>query len=375
MKNLRVLCMGHRHSSPTREIRFIMADKILRGEVKVTEVRHGLFRIMWDLISKMDNGVKYEQKFELCGTQSGRSFHITSRKSLGGHSIYIILKHVSRSQSDGNQDQPNAKRQKIEEEESHSKEFETMSLVKLCLPGKSDPAIKHNPDKWTFYSPETLKGDEPYLEFFIDFGSNEKNEKSIITGLSGMFHDQTMCDIKFKFKNSEEIGAHVAILSAGCPVFAVMFQSDFVESKTRTVNIADFEMEVFKEMLIFLYTGKPPKVIDFNFTKSIYEVADKYCIEHLKDDCVNILKTQLNINNAMELLVWAEFQSIRGLFDSAMVFILKNSDELFSQPNWLDFMKNHPELCLQIKKKMAKLLVVCFENGYFTDDDEIMEVI
>jgi hypothetical protein len=207
------------------------------------------------------------------------------------------------------------------------------------------------------------------IEFWIDFGTNEMNEKVVINGLSEILHNQTLCDVKFKFTNSEEIGAHVAILTARSPVFAAMLQSDFVESKTRIVNIADSEMDVFKEMLVYLYTGKAPKLTENNFTQSVYEVADKYGVKSLQDDCVNLLVTQLSNNNAMEVLVWAQFHSLSKLFEKALRFIAKNSEELCSQPAWLDFMKDHPKLWLEINQRMAELIAEGYEVGLFSDEE------
>jgi speckle-type POZ protein len=184
-----------------------------------------------------------------------------------------------------------------------------------------------------------------------------------------MFHNQTLCDVKFKFKNSEEIGAHVAILTAGSPVFAAMLQPDFIESKSRIVNIADIEMDVFKEMLTYLYTGKAPNLLEIHFIRLVYEVADKYGVKSLKDDCENLLVSQLSNNNAIELLVWAQFHSLPKLFEKAVQFIAKNSEELCSQPAGLDFMKDHPKLCLEINQRMAKLIAEGYDNDFFSDEE------
>ena len=248
------------------------------------------------------------------------------------------------------------------EEESPSTVLQTLpSSLKIWLQGRCEPVTEHFHGEWNLLGIKTLLLEDPFIEFLIDFGTNEVNEKQLISGVSGMFHNQTLCDIKFKFKNNEEIGAHVMILSARSPVFCVMLRSDFVESKTRIVNIADIEMEVFKEMLIYMYTGKAPSVTELNFTKSLYEVADKYCVEPLKNDCTNILISQLSNKNAMELLVWAQFQSLPELLNKAMNFIVENCKELCFQPEWLDFMTNHPKLCLQINQKMTKFVFV--DNG------------
>ncbi len=39
-----------------------------------------------------------------------------------------------------------------------------------------------------------------------------------------------------------------------------------------------------------------------------------------------------------------------------MKFVLKNCRKLCSQPEWMELMKNHPELCVQANQRTADLL-------------------
>ena len=372
-----------------------LPNKFWIGGVIVKELRNGLFRVLWNIYEEMDETTEYYNEFELGGTQSGRNFRISA--SLNYLSQWnVILKYLPTSDhslystSQPENQQPKSKRPKVEEESLSSTvstvtvstvstvTVSTVSTVwkpvplslKIWLQGRCEPVAEHFHGEWNLRRTKTLLLEDPFIEFLIDFGTNEGNEKLLINGVSGMFHNQSLCDIKFKFKNNEEIGAHVMILSARSPVFCVMLRSDFVESKTRVVNIADIEMEVFKQMLIYMYTGKAPSVTELNFTKSLYEVADKYCVEPLKNDCTNILISQLSNKNAIELLVWAQFQSLLKLFNKAMNFIVENCKELCFQPEWLDFMTNHPKLCLKINQKMAKIMFIDDGNGSASDSQD-----
>ncbi|XP_046656712.1 TD and POZ domain-containing protein 1-like [Daphnia pulicaria] len=347
-----------------------MTGKAMSGKVIVKEVRFGLFRVVWKLSLEKGKNVKYHQQFLL----EGRNFKISTRNT--AYSNYVTLKFISCSDHSASQpedEQSKSKRLKLEEELVLPELKNLSDSVKVMYLGKSsksEPQTGNDPIKWEFSSSQILSGNKTsMIELWIDFGTNERNEKIVINGLSEILHNQTLCDVKFKFKNSEEIGAHVAILTARSPVFAAMLQSDFVESKTRIVNIADSEMDVFKEMLVYLYTGKAPKLTENNFTQSVYEVADKYGVKSLQDDCVNLLVTQLSNNNAMEVLVWAQFHSLSKLFEKALRFIAKNSEELCSQPAWLDFMKDHPKLWLKINQRMANLIAEGYEVGLFSDEE------
>ena len=53
--------------------------------------------------------------------------------------------------------------------------------------------------------------------------------------------------------NNKELRAHKAIICARSPVFAAMFSNECKESK---VTISDISVEIFKEVLQFIYTNQ-----------------------------------------------------------------------------------------------------------------------
>jgi len=53
-----------------------------------------------------------------------------------------------------------------------------------------------------------------------------------------------------------EFEAHKAVLAARSPVFAAMFEHEMEERKKNRVEITDVDVEVLREMLRFIYTGK-----------------------------------------------------------------------------------------------------------------------
>jgi speckle-type POZ protein len=64
----------------------------------------------------------------------------------------------------------------------------------------------------------------------------------------------------------------------------------------------------------------------------------------------------------MELLVWAQFHSLPNLIENTVQFIARNSQELCSQPAWLDFVKDHPQLWVKIMQRMANIV-----QDYYSD--------
>lgn len=90
------------------------------------------------------------------------------------------------------------------------------------------------------------------------------------------------------------------ILSAASPVFAAMFTIDMVEKESGTVTIMDFEDDVVKAMLDYIYQGEI-KLIDIDKVPNLIMAADKYDLPDLKSDCENLLVKYLPLTPATAL--------------------------------------------------------------------------
>ena len=90
---------------------------------------------------------------------------------------------------------------------------------------------------------------------FIDYGSTETVEKSIVNRLTEVFLAQKLCDVQFNLEKETSVGAPTLILASCSLVFSAMFKCGLSEPQSRTVAIDDIDREVFCQLLIYLYTG------------------------------------------------------------------------------------------------------------------------
>ncbi|XP_046441445.1 speckle-type POZ protein-like B [Daphnia pulex] len=197
----------------------------------------------------------------------------------------------------------------------------------------------------------------------------ERNVIKTMGGFASMFHDQHRCDVQFHFKDGKSIGAHILILSISSPVFSAMFQSGLLESQTREVNIIDTELDIFWQLLDYLYTGSAPKLSDENIAKLLFEAADKYAVENLKSECLEALQERVRLDNVVNLMVWSDFRSIKSVFDVALEFTVNNFRKLIVQADFEDFLKSYPDLCLMVMKRVA-LLIPCQCDPNQPEDEE-----
>jgi speckle-type POZ protein len=331
----------------------------------VEEVRHGLFRICWKHTKRILGISNINCKeIKLCGSQLGRSIVISLQVSPSQYVVTAVTvctepKVVSMAGKELIE-----KRQKLDDESSKSEKnmehwVEPQKVWIEIAGDKVNPIttleICRNNSSWE------EKKQEWSIIVWIDFG--EARKIHVNKGLAEMLHSQTHCDVQFQFKNGQSIGAHIVILSASSPVFAAMFKPEFKESQTRVVVIEDIDVQVFRHLLDYFYTSEAPRITrnEESSIMLLYEAADKYDVNDLKKECVEMLLMQLDTENAIELLIWSEFHVIPELLEAARKKIVKNYKMLCSQPSWLNLMKNHlmknhRKLFLKVTEEMADLV-------------------
>jgi len=94
-----------------------------------------------------------------------------------------------------------------------------------------------------------------------------------------------------------------------------------LEAGSSMIEIPDFEVETVKAMLKFMYTGEtyaldaPPE--------ELIRIADKYDLYALKEDNELSLCSKVTVQNAAELLVFADLHHLAEFKKSVMTFINK----------------------------------------------------
>ncbi|EFX86048.1 hypothetical protein DAPPUDRAFT_222309 [Daphnia pulex] len=354
------------------------------SEISVQELRHGLFSISW----KLKGSSMEVELVELCGSQVGQKLSISynenfreakkQKKKSYEYEYTILVEETSWDNTTSDDSQLSESSQVVEEMQRVQKQMyevnkETFVKKKSADPLKllksemsspkhiwiKSPFIKRQylplvkVDSFKWKRVNFIDEQRDVLILCVDFGSTKRSERNIITGLVEMFNNQHRCDVQFKFINEQTIGAHSLILSAGSPGFAAMFQPCISESTNRQVTITDIKVEVFQQLLIHLYSGSAPKIEEENITQPLYLAAEKYDIETLKSDCIDVLLKKLDIDNAIEMLVWSHLHFIPKLFEFALKFLTDNRREICLLPKWLDFVRNHPELCALVTQRMV----------------------
>ncbi len=77
------------------------------------------------------------------------------------------------------------------------------------------------------------------------------------------------------------------------------------------------------------------RISDFEVALDLLNEADKYFLAGLKMKIGRYLKTQINMNNVIEIANLAELHEVDPCRDAALKFILSNFDALFESKHQL----------------------------------------
>ena len=135
--------------------------------------------------------------------------------------------------------------------------------------------------------------------------------------------------ITIRTNNGQEIKALKDILVSKSKVFERMLESEMAESKNGLIECS-FDFDVMKLLIQFLYSG----VIFLNSDETqtsvkLFEAADYYGIECLKNFSLEFFRSNLKRDDAMDILIEASEKRIKE-----MVEICKN---FFVQPEYISF--------------------------------------
>ena len=112
--------------------------------------------------------------------------------------------------------------------------------------------------------------DVPVPEFKEKVESSSKNVA--LECYQALLQSAKLADFTFVI-GGKEFAVHKAILAAQSPVFAGMFEHEMREQIESRLELTDVEVEVFEQLLRYIYSGKVPEMD--KFALDLFVVADK----------------------------------------------------------------------------------------------------
>jgi hypothetical protein len=313
----------------------------------VLKIREGIFKISWEQKDPEEYGYSYD--FSKCNVRVEISPGITALCRVSGRREGLNIFH-----------REDIIVLEIEIDFSPLRKPQNLDIIVIQVSkNKVNQTMKLENSKWTA---EFNKTEQEYLpcgeigfnfEIIIDLASDAtemKKTKHVLDHLLNLWIEKPLADVTFKFKD-QIIKAHMMIVSSGSPVFCAMFQNDFKEKLERTVEIQDIRPNVFEHLLRYIYTGDAD--LDNVNVARLLTASDKYGMDSLKEECALRLSQDLTVENAVRNLVLGHLNNSLVLQQSTLDFISKNSKTICCRADWMELIKNYPELSFAAVKKMV----------------------
>lgn len=126
----------------------------------------------------------------------------------------------------------------------------------------------------------------------------------------------------------------------------------WAEATTGQVDISDIEFEVFKELLHYIYSGRIEKPLTQEMAQSLFVAADKYEIVDLKDECSEIVISNMKIENAISLMIWSYTHSFNRVLMGTFSTAAQYKEKICQKEEWKTLLLNFPDLCIQATQRM-----------------------
>ena len=98
-----------------------------------------------------------------------------------------------------------------------------------------------------------------------------------------------------------------------------------------------------KKILFFMYHES---MEESKINSELLQAADKFLMECLVDICVNHLKSNLTLENALDVMIVAYQINQNSLLTDAFEFTQKNKGQLKAE-KWNEMSRNHPDLMIK----------------------------
>ncbi|ESQ52758.1 hypothetical protein EUTSA_v10017689mg [Eutrema salsugineum] len=137
-------------------------------------------------------------------------------------------------------------------------------------------------------------------------------------------------------------------------VLKKMLESDEVKNsanQVETITLSELNTDELEALVEFIYSdGSTLSAKVKQHVRSLYFLADKYVILHLRDLCRSELISSLNPENALDFLELAQIPFDKVLHDAAFSFIKMNINTIASSEKFKVFVVSNPNLALEIMK-------------------------
>ena len=154
---------------------------------------------------------------------------------------------------------------------------------------------------------------------------NKHRDSKLRIDFDNLFEDPKYSDAQIVV-GEKTFHVHKAIIVSRSLWFKAAFEGGMKEQQENKVTISNYDYEIVREMLRFIYTGQVKGTEDF--VDRLFDAAVFYQLDKLKAICLNILSDNLSLENVFQTLYLADVHKEIDLKKKALEFIALHTSDL-----------------------------------------------
>ena len=138
---------------------------------------------------------------------------------------------------------------------------------------------------------------------------------------------------------------HKLVLAANSLYFDRMFSNGMSEASASTVTLNDLASGAVKTLIDFAYTARV--TITHHNVLDLFEASDMLQFNAVKDFCTEFLAEQINIDNCLSFMIYADAYSSELLHEKAGIFAAQHFKYISSREEYLNLPASFVEFLLK----------------------------
>lgn len=199
---------------------------------------------------------------------------------------------------------------------------------------------------------------------------SKRHANNLFGNLYSLYKTQELTDFCVVASNGTRFNAHKVVLAAGSEYFSALFRFEIStdESKSKNeVKIEDFNGEIIKQILLYLYTGTIE--LETKNLATILEAADFFEIKDLLIEIQDFIEDILEPINCLDIIHLARKHCLAEVLYEAIKCACLNFDQVSNEPDFLELDIDHvlkiicsDDLCVRSEEVVFLSLVKWIEH-------------
>ena len=173
--------------------------------------------------------------------------------------------------------------------------------------------------------------------------------------MKAMVNNESCSDIVFVLENGgDRVHAIKGLLIGRSEYFRAMFRSNMRESRENEVKVEGCSKDSFLLLLEYLYIGAVD--VGMDHALELYVLADRYQVNGLSRQCLEVIGEGLTNENAIRMLVEVDELCVDALRDMCMSYAISNYDKVMDEETH-EYLSHHAlrgELLIRFFEEKSK---------------------